>query len=237
MCRKEARIPLGSEQGTSLQTSLAALAQRVWVPPPMQGEWHGADQHRARQRGNCSPKGQQTAGNIGKERACPEEHKNTPNGRKYLTFLPPEKILDMKLLFSFCHEIPGKNCITKEKGLFHTDHQVTCLFPSLFFLFLLPFIRIIHRNYKLMEQWSTSTSITHRILKCALFVLFFFYKINILETIYHCTKFLSLFMKATSLLSWCEMKSLLYLLHTIKPQQKPAQAISHFTGLQLFFNC
>lgn len=65
----------------------------------------------------------------------------------------------------------------------------------------------------------------------------FFCKINILETIYHCTKFLSLFMKATSLLSWCEMKSLLYLLHTIKLQQKAAQAISHFIGLQLFFNC
>lgn len=118
MCRKEACIPLGSEQGTSLQTSLAALAQRVWVPPPMQGEWHGADQHRARQRGNCSPKGQQTAGNIGKERACPEEHKNTPNGRKYLTFLPPEKILDWSSYFHFVMKSQKKIALQRKRGCF-----------------------------------------------------------------------------------------------------------------------
>lgn len=46
-------------------------------------------------------------------------------------------------------------------------------FPAtLTFLFLFPFIKIIHRNYKLMKQWWTSTSITLRILKCALFGFF-----------------------------------------------------------------
>lgn len=122
-CRPPARWcpPSGGREQSHQRrrpAGLAAQGQRAQMPPPKQGEWSWCWPAQGKAEG-------QTAIPCRQRKSMPRRTEEYSQQKKYLTFFPPKKILDIKFLFSFCYKISEKKLHFKGKGavsLWPPDH-------------------------------------------------------------------------------------------------------------------